>query len=229
MMCLMSSITNTLTNMKINALILVFCLFLFSCQKEFNNIGEFLQWIEEPENGLVKEKNINGFKIKMKYLPPEYLVSQELSYSEKHDQQDIVSIYSYYSNNRTFLLSITHPIERGTNPDIIISSSDNYSDYAGKYMNLSFGLNSIIKINGENNVYHPILASMEQTTSIKGGRTFYIVFADVNETDELLKEEMLDIVFDDEIFNTGISHFRFSKKDIDNIPDFKFINVTNEL
>jgi hypothetical protein len=201
----------------------------FGCKKEFNNMSQFLQWVNDPDNELLIEKSINGFKLRMKYLPPEYLVIQEMSNETNYSQTELDSIYGYYSKSRTFILSISHPADKGADPDILFSSSRNYSEYAGKYMALSFGLQSYIKIVSQNKTYQPVLTAMEQTTSITGGRTFYLVFADVEQTDELLNEEILDIVFDDEIFNTGISHFRFTKEDMDNIPDFKFLNITKEL
>ena len=215
--------------MRYNILIIAIVLLFAGCETKFDDMSQFLQWANEPDNGLVKERTINGYKIRIKYLPAEYLVSQELSYQTTYSQNEIDSLYSYYSNSRTFLLSISHPTESAAEPDMLISSSNDYADYAGKYLALSFGLQSYIYINGDEKTYPPVLATMEQTTSVNAGRNFFIVFADVDETDELFNEDILDIVFDDEIFNTGISHYRFTKKDIDNLPDFRFLKITKEL
>ncbi len=126
-------------------------------------------------------------------------------------------------------MSITYAAENNQAMDVIQSASTGYTDFTNKFMTLSFGIQSYVRIKTSGQHYFPVLASMEQTNSVSTGKTFYLVFADDEPGHDLMAESVLDIVFDDEIFNTGISHFRFTKNDLDQIPEFNFLKINHKL
>jgi len=198
------------------ALILVFS----SCWSEPNQIDKmhsYLAWINDEANGLVKTRYINGIKLSLKYLSPEYLVYKDFpditstSSLKKND-----SLIKAFANSLSFMLSIG-PDERDEDGvDITHRKISNYKEYAERIHTLNFDMENYFLLKTEDNEFMPVLSSMENTYELTKGRNIILVFAPHTEdqTTDFYSSGELDIVYHDELFDTGTSHFVFDRAEI---------------
>lgn len=186
---------------------------------------EFLKWLSEEDNGLVKIKKSNGFEIKMKYLPPAYFVSRELIAldlkNQTIDKMAVAdSIKKEFSRNIYFLLHIDNDttIVR-ENADVMFRDIYNYGDYKSRIYKYNFDINEDIELLKNDKVYHPVLSSFENHYGLEGGRNLLLVFTPQKDESEFSAISDLEVIFNDEELGIGTTHFRFDKSDIENIPE----------
>jgi hypothetical protein len=197
-------------------LLVLFC----SCKKEFKTEKDFFAWLNAPENGLVKTKEIDQFKITVKYLPTSYLAYLETK-NNNYSIEQIDSIKCNYINSKTFLLTI-EPVDKRKGTDLLFQDAVSYEQYKQRVLDLNFNAAEFIKIKANGNEYLPVLTNMENAYNIDTKKNITLVFVDEGKSKGLFAANELDFTFTDQIFNTGINHFVFSKKDLDNTPSFLF-------
>jgi hypothetical protein len=74
---------------------------LVSCAKKgITDKKEYMKWISDPAHGLIQKRNINGVNIIVRYLPPEFLVFNELKNSGKVSEKTKDSLINYYSKRK---------------------------------------------------------------------------------------------------------------------------------
>jgi len=202
-----------------NSTILFLALFI-SCNATIDTEKELLKWLSKPSNGFVKKSSANGFVLSMKYLPPEYLALNEYRKDDGNGNKSFNDYLASFDKSRTFLLTIIHDDE---NVDASKYGVSNLSDYSKRIKDLSFNIKeSLLLKTSSGNAYNPVLTTMENLYEIGNKKSIYIVFSDENE--DILNSEKLDVVFQDTFLDTGITHFVFESKKIDNLPNLIFLN-----
>lgn len=193
---------------------------LTACGKSFKTEADFHKWLHDQENGLVKERSANGFSLKVKYLPGEYL-----AYLEAGRQKEKTAHYlKDFQNSRTFLFSIDYLSKEDPNANILHYDVSNMPEYDQRVRELNFNMKDYIYIKtSDGKIHRPVLATMENIYHLSSKKDIYLVFADETTQGSLTNSEELDLVFEDGIFDTGINHFVFSKKHLNNLPEFAFI------
>lgn len=184
-----------------------------ACQHKIDNKEKLLQWINQPEHGLVISKSINGFQLTAKYLPSDYLVLKELGnqdFTASHFQQ----LKEEYQHSKTFLLTIAPDQEEQRNT-VMFHQVVSRADYQQRVRDLNFRIGDFLSLTTKSKELKPVLHHMENTYELAEHRSIYLVFAD----DELQKDEDWVLKFDDRLFGTGISRFLFHHQDLAKIPD----------
>ncbi|MBL4670398.1 MAG: hypothetical protein JKY30_14200 [Flavobacteriales bacterium] len=200
-------------------------LLLSSCGKNtVDSYEDYLLWLDDTENGLVRDKEAGGITIKVKQLPSNYLAYQDLI-NEKSIKKSIVdSIIGSYEKSLTFLLTIgvDGDVKKG---DIMFQGVRTYKEYKQQLMELNFGIENNISLSIGGNMYNPVLSHLENVYGLTDKRNITVVFVPATKEDKLfyLAEE-IQFTYDDELFDTGINHFTFNREDINNNPSFKFWN-----
>lgn len=208
-----------------------FHLLLVSCQQKIKSQQALYQWINDADNGLVKQKDLDGITLTMKYLPPELLVSKELQSlkagPKKNDLKKTVdSLMQGYQNSRTFILNLS-PNGQGKKAfvqDILYKGADSYAAYKRRAMEMNFNMANYLVLKADGKEMKPVLANMENTYSLTKGRNIYLVFADEKDQNACLNAQKLDITFTDKLFDTGIHHFVFQKENLDKLPQVAYLN-----
>ena len=76
-----------------------------------------------------------------------------------------------------------------------------------------------ITLHANSAIYAPALASFENTYGANDVKTLTLLFVPTDSTDQaLFSSDTLDIELYDDIFDTGITHYIFTKKNIENTP-----------
>ena len=205
--------------------LLVLIGFFLQCsgRKEIHDPKEYIQWINNPENGLTIVKKINNLKITVKYLPPEYLAYQELKEKKQLSQQVKDSLVNHYARNKTFLLTVGP--EDGNNKagaDIMFRGIQKYEEYRLRSVTMNFEMAEFVSLVTSKGSLAPVLSTMENVYGLKPDRSIYFVFAQQQPGHNLNEEEVLDFTFNDELFGTGINHFGFTREKLEKTPRFVF-------
>jgi hypothetical protein len=179
------------------------------------------QWLNDPDNGLIKTKVINGVEIELKFLPPEFLTYREVKRLNNYNKQYIDSLLNLYQNSYSFLLKIG-PEDGVDGEDIMLKGVGSMEEFKSRAQMMNFEMQEYVSLKAEGKKYKPVLSTMENVYGMHSHRNIYLVFTPNDENKSLLKAEKLDVSFNDELFETGISHFVFKKKYISNIPKVKF-------
>lgn len=171
----------------------------------------------EMENS-IKVKNTKLFKLKLQYLPHDYLVYKELG-GLSVDQKSLDSLRKTYQDSWTFKLTID-PVDI-TDFDITWMNVANYEEYCDRIYSLAFEIKEMIVLSSAGIKLYPSLMNFERSYGLKKSRDFILVF----ERPENFEEKM-SFSFIDEIFETGISKFGFKKQEIVGFPRLAF-NIKN--
>lgn len=193
----------------------------FNSEKE---LGDYMQWIHNEDNGLVKSKHINGLIFTVKYLPAEYMAYQELKDSNAHTiSKD--SLIKQYRNTLFFLLTVNSDDEMKENAgkDVMYLGVKNPKEYQERVMLMNFNMKEFISIQlNDSSTYSPVLTNMENTYGLSNGRSILCVFAPYKSIQEFNNSNTIDLIWDDEIFQSGRNHFVFDSKDFLSLPRLKF-------
>jgi hypothetical protein len=197
--------------------------FLFNaCQPPVKDEQSYYHWLDDKENGLVRSKTANGLVITAKYLPADYLVYKELK-GKNYGAKERDSLLAIYSKSRTFLLTIApQEIEGSPSEDIMYKDVRNIEEYKQRADLLNFKMDEFILLHTDKKEYRPVLSMLENTYSVGNSRNLYLVFTDEEDWQKLGQGQQLDLVFNDELFSTGINHFVFDNKKIAAVPRINF-------
>lgn len=203
--------------MRFHFVYIIFLSIFISCDDEVSSEIDLLDWVNDCDNGLLISKRVYGLKMELKYLPPAYLAYKDAAV----DKSDFDSLFNIYNNSYSFLMTIGPDEEKGADFDIMFADVNNYEEYDERVQNLNFNIKEYVCLQTEKKKYLPVLSNLENTYGLDKARTIYLVFTKDNENDDLFCSGKIDIVFNDELFSTGIHHFVFNKNNIDNIPKLK--------
>ena len=155
-------------------LILVFM--ISGCSKNINSEQEYLQYISNPKHNLTKTRYINGFRLSVKYMPPEILAYNELQNKVyiKSFQDSIIGIYE---NSRTFILTIAPDDRKNESNDIMFYNVMNTLDFKERVQTMNFNINEYISLNTEKNTFYPALHLFENTYGLSKHRNLNVVFS----------------------------------------------------
>ena len=190
-----------------------------------NSLSEeraYFQWLNNAENGLVQEKYANGFKVSAKYLPPEYLVYNEIKKSQ-YTQADIDQLMTKYKANATFMLTIAPDERKEEGRDVVYYEVFDEAAYKERVQELNFHIGEYIELQVGDQSMAPVLHHMENTYGLGKHRNFLLVFGGTESG--VTNAEEVDLVFSDEIFKTGISHFVFETEHLEAVPKIGFWNL----
>lgn len=192
-----------------------------SCGKvSFQNTKELLSWIEDEGNGLVQTKYVNGIKLKLKYLPPLYLVKKD---NPKANKIQIDSLTTLRKKYYTFLLTLGTDERKEQGQDIVFKNIQNFQQYQERIYDMNFRMKEIISIETEAGSYFPVLTNFENNYGLKNERDFVVVFSARNKNDHTLEQlRTFDVLYNDIFFDTGRSYFVFKKKNIERANNIEF-------
>lgn len=195
--------------MKVNKFLvfITLSLVLFSCKNEITNVPEYLKYLANPKNGIVKEKEVGGLIYKVKYLPVEYLAyrSKDLENEQK------------YAKTLSFLFTITP--DSTNNVDLNKLGVSNYEEYSQRIHQFNFEMQNNISIKAGRKIINPQFVQFENNYGIKHEKSFIVICTvDKNLDNSFAKENELQFIFNDPIFNSGISKFKFFKEDLEDLP-----------
>ncbi len=185
-----------------------------------SDVNAFKKLIFKPERGLVKEKQVGSILYKLNFMPASYLAYNSCLQSGATAPAVKDSLLAGYANSLTFLLNIGPA--KGQDFDITQLGVANYGEFAEQLEQLAFKAADWIALEVNGQVYKPSLVRMENINALEKSRNFMVVFENPTVAGKDLTQFDWTFVYADELFNTGVNKFLFSKEAIQKIPEFKF-------
>lgn len=200
------------------ALLFVTCCFL-GCHQSINNLKEYYQYLNTPSNGLIKLKSIGSMAFSMKYLPSDLYVYKTMMDSPN---LSIDSLKKEYDSSLNFILKIAPSEESDAQFDVMTETVSSLAEFQEQTLTVNFELQKFIYLKLGDQKIKPVLVEAENVYGLTKHRLINIVFAK-DEFEELWnREDKIDLVFNDEIYNTGKHHFLFDKSDFLSIPQLEY-------
>jgi hypothetical protein len=200
-------------------MLLVFALSSGCGKSKINTTGDYLKWLSDEEHGLVKTKYVNGMEIKVKYMPPEYMASQEMQSGHSYSLKQTDSLLNLYKNSMNILFSIGPDERKETGADVMFQSVKTYQEYAERVNDFNFQMEEYVTLQAGDEKFRPVLSAMENVYGLKASRDILFVFVPKDISDHsMTNSDKLDFLYEDGLFDLGDNHFVFLKKDIEKIP-----------
>ncbi len=178
--------------------VLIFFLFLIlsSCsnKKDKLNFKDYNEWLEKPENGLHKLKNVSGIFYDLQYIPD----------TAKNKSNISIKIIK-------FILKIS--IENSNTSILKYKVQNNIGfDQRIQYYTSEFKNDIVLTINNKKIKALDVL--FERSYDLKPYETFILIF----EIDNNIDQKEMTISINDKILNNGIVNFKYTESVIKIIP-----------
>ena len=198
-------------------ILILMSIFSVQCTKEISDFPEYMKYLSDVENGLVKKKEIAGISLQVKYLPVDYQVYVDAYKTNKNiTNEQVQELREDYKNSTTFMLTLGP--EKGQGFDITRVNLETYEEYAARLDEMNFNMKDFVHLKVGEEIIKPDLAQMESLYGLEKKRDILFVF----NTQKLKPNEDIQFVYKDKLFNTGINIFRFQNKDLAALPSFIF-------
>jgi len=181
--------------------LLVICVLLGSCASNTFSPREFMRFVNDDGNGLVKRKAAGWLDVEVKFLPPEWLAyKDDLPSSEKYDNTALFSLKLKPNQD------IADPLK---------AMSLDYADFKEKVEIVSFYMDQYIYFKKENETIKPNLVRLETLNGPTNEITFLCSFEKDQLTSKDKKDYELIMYFDGIELGCGITKFSFDASDLD--------------
>lgn len=185
-------------------------------------VPEYMAWLGDESNGMNKMTNTHGVITKVTYLPPEYLVYQEMKNRETNATNVRDSLLVMYSHSRAFLFEFAPDSTKGDG-DILYKGLSSFNEYVERVKTMNFSLDEYVVLESRGRKYKPSFSFFENSYSLDNRRKAVVIFTP-GKGEQPFGEE-LGVVFYDEIFQTGIHRFLFDENHVKSIPAFPFASL----
>lgn len=186
---------------------------LLSCGREDLIPSDYVQWVNNPENGLLKEKTIPPLTIEVLYKPLAYIVANE-------ERSNVISKEVYQGRIKeleglqyyTLKLGIMDENLNVTNYEVT-----NNAEQQERLSYLSFSMQRDIKLIDGKDTLPCKLFHFERSYDLSSTRTFVLAFDQLETNQNQSKTLILDLPY----FKTGPIKLNYKTADLEAIPSLK--------
>lgn len=175
---------------------------MISCSSSVTK-KEYIEWVENPLNGLNNNKTLGDFSYTIQYKPLEYIVIKKNNeLNEKKDFQNLHYIDLTLSNKMY--------------SEYLKIGLEQKEDYYHRLKYFSFGIENDVKLIDGKDSLRCVFSHYERTYGI----TPYIKIVMAFEKKEESKENLF-FTYHDQLFNNGIISIPIKRDELNNIPKIK--------
>ena len=195
-------------------LFLLFTICCLGCGKaRVNTIEEYKNWVNNPENGLIKDRVVKDLTFKVYYRPIDYQLVKEIDFSKEYSIEELTKLRNGVGGSEYFMMTISSEIANLKEGDIA-SKSATSAEYLEKMEELSFGMENRLRLIVDGDTLAPLLFHHERGYELAQSQNYLIAFS--TKEDKMQKE--MTFVYDDKIFGVNKLNFKFAI-DKNKIPD----------
>ena len=193
-------------------LLIVISVMIMSCNNSSLSPSEYVKYVADGANGLVKTKNIGEVNIKVQYKPTAYAIANEMrtndiSKVDFDERKKELESMQYYN----LTLDITDA------RNILNYNVSNQSHQQERIHYLSFGMQQDIRLMENGKELPCVLYHFERTYDISKERTFLVAF----NQDESTKDATKTFILDSSVLGIGTIKIQFDGKNIQELPKMK--------
>ena len=181
-----------------------------SCSQKEVTVSEYLNWVKNPENGLVVSKEFENYKISLFYKPVEFIAINE----QKTTTIDTTVFFSRLKQLNEFQY-YTLKIESLTGEDVLSTNISTEQEYFDRLYYFTDVLEYDLMLEENNDTLSCQLCHFERNYGVAPYNNIDLGFT----SSEIQTDKTL--VFNDQVLGLGKIKLKIAKKDIDNIPKIK--------
>lgn len=201
-----------------NVLAFILLGILLSCNTSKVDYNTYLKYLADPENGLTKERTTHGIKLKVKYLPVDYLVYNAFaSVDSVLTEEEQKKIKISYANSLTFMLTLGPADNESFS--ITKIGVENYQQFAERIETMSFNMKEYFTLEANGKEIMPELVQLETINTQELSKNLIVVFKALDEQGKSILNNDITFTYNDELFYTGINKFVFKADNIKALPE----------
>ncbi|MEX2235384.1 MAG: hypothetical protein WD824_24685 [Cyclobacteriaceae bacterium] len=178
---------------------------------EFVSPKELTSFILEPENGLVKKKEVNGHNIEVLFRPTDLLIYQEAK-NQLLDEDHYRSLRRKYDPNVYFILKI----QKGDREALRFQNHP--YQYGALVQKLSFGMTDFVNLTTSSDTIPVMAFSIDRTYDLGNSTKLIFVF----DRKKVENHEWVQFNLSEFGLGLGYQHFRFKVDDLKRLPSIEF-------
>jgi hypothetical protein len=183
---------------------------LLSCTQKEVTVGEYLNWVKNPENGLVVSKEFENYKISLFYKPVEFIAINE----QRTTSIDTTVFFNRLKQLEEFQY-YTLKIESLTGEDVLKTNISTEQEYFDRLYYFTDVLEYDLMLEENKDTLSCQLCHFERNYGVAPYNNIDLGFT----SSEIQTDKTL--VFNDQVLGLGKIKLKIAKKDIDNIPKIK--------
>lgn len=172
-----------------------------SCANDVNS--------SEAETFIVRQKLSDIFEYTLQFNTVDQIIKVSCT-EENYNADNVLSNSKYHYVLLSFMIS---PNSDRTLGDLIYSRLHTYKDYQQRVQNLNFNFHSYWEIRTPTDTVPALAAQMDNTYGLTDYRKFQILFAPQDTSIDLYQAPYWEVIFRDEVFETGVHTFRFEREE----------------
>jgi len=170
----------------------------------------YIQWVENPDNGLNLHKEVGAFQFQLQYKPHEYLAIRALRKTEIE-----AAILQAKVSEMEDLQYFTFQLGKQDGSDVLKSNIGQSGDYSKNIEYLSFGLQKDLKLVEERDTLPCVLHHFERSYGITPAAKIVLAFPATS----TIKNKTF--IYEDSHFGIGTIKMTISEQALANIPKIK--------
>jgi hypothetical protein len=178
---------------------------------------DYVKWIEDPENGLVKTKKLEKYRYSLLYKPNDYMIAKDLA-ALKIAQAEYDSLQEVYKGFEYYTFSIE---DTSFHDELLKSGLTSRGQYDKRLMYYSFEMQKDIQLISGTDTIPCSLLHYERTFNVSPKANFLIGFPVTTKQKKSGKQVSKTFVYEDRVFKTGIVKLRIEDEAIKEIPAIK--------
>lgn len=200
-------------NKLISHILTVSCIMvLWGCQSLPQTPEELAAYVQDPQHGLIQEKQVGPVRMQVQYRPTDLLVAQELPGSR--DAEQIKALREKYRQYAYFILSYSQD-----NKEALYQRAD-YGQFSETLQNLAFRMNRFTQFTtSHQDTISPVDFAYPRLYGHGNSTQVMLVF----DREKIPDDDWIQLTVEDVGLGTGRQHFRFDNKQLHNAPSINFI------
>jgi len=193
-----------------SVLFLMMALSFSACKQHALNGNEYVAFVENEKNDMVRTKQVEDLNFRVQYCPAEYLLLKEL----KTDRISAAELAQRKKDNEGMHFFRLR-IRTNDGLDVLKYKASEADAYARtQYLSYDFE-QDIALVSGSDTIF-PAVFHFERTYGVTPFADFMLGFeANVKAGSDF------QLLIDDKVFDTGVLKFTYNDKDIQNLPPLK--------
>jgi hypothetical protein len=183
--------------------------------KQVMPAADFSEWVNEPENGLIATKELDGISYWFMYKPLAYEAMMRATNDSGLVRSEYAANLNTLRNTQYCLLKIKSTT--GNNELLRFRLSGN-EEYYRRLEYCSYNIQQDIKLIDGKDTLPCILHHYERAFGLAPEAVFTLVF---EAKDTLYKGRQKTLFFEDNLFGNGTINLNVSEESMNNIPDLK--------
>jgi hypothetical protein len=180
----------------------------------FKSTGDMETFVKDPDNGLLRSREVNGIKTTVSILPQDLMERRDMERGAGKAASASVPRATQFKDQLTFIVNLA--TAQAAHGDVMYAGILDMGSYLERAHALNFEMEQHVTLRCGTAAFKPVLSTLENTYGLEPDRNIVMVFVPEQCDDQAFYgSETLDLVINDRWFGTGTQHFVFQRADLE--------------